>query len=243
MEHLLQDYSFTELKQLCKKMDIKPKRSRAGTIDAIIEGFNEYEEYKNKKIDKYTRIKRLGEKGKEGVTYLVTDLEGNKYAMKTFRKGKSSNTLKREYYLQKQASELDVAPKVVEFDTVSKYIVMELMDISLVDVMKKQKGNLLRYQQYQILKLYKRLDEAGVFHGDANISNYMLKGKQIYMIDYGMSKEITPLLCKKINSDKPNQEIMLLGFILKLKELKCPETAYRYLVPHLKPEQREQFNL
>jgi predicted Ser/Thr protein kinase len=239
----LQDYKFNELKKLCHDMELKSRRSRDHMILDISKGFAEYEEYKNKKVDKYTRVKQLGQKGKEGVTYLVTDKNGEEFAMKTFRKSKSSNTLKKEYYLQKQSSKFGIAPKVVEYDTVSKYIVMEVMEQSLVDVMSKQKGNLLKHQQHQILDLYKKLDNALVFHGDANISNYMFKGKQLYMIDYGFSKEITPLLKKKLNTETPNQDIMLIGFILKLKELRCPESSYKYLIQRIKPDQREKFNL
>jgi len=117
------------------------------------------------------------------------------------------------------------------------------MDISLVDLMMKQKGNLLKYQQLQILEIFKKLDKAGVFHNDANITNYMLKDKKIYMIDYGMSRKIDGILHKKLKTNTPNQDIMLLGFILKLKEMKCPETSYKYLKPHISIEKIEKFSL
>lgn len=237
------EYTFTELKKIGNNMNIAVRRSKSEMINDIIKGMREYEEYKINKLDKYKKIKQLGNRGKEGTTYLVRDLEGKEYAMKTFRKMKSSKTLKKECILQKMAAKFGVAPKVISYDTVSKYIVMERMDISLVDLMMKQKGNLLKYQQLQILEIFKKLDEARVFHNDSNITNYMLKDKKIYLIDYGMSREIDPILNKKLKTNKPNQDIMLLGFILKLKEMKCPETSYKYLKPYISAEKIEKFSL
>jgi predicted Ser/Thr protein kinase len=239
----LNDYSYTYLKKMSINMNLPIRRSKNELIRDIINSLKEYEEYKNNKLDKYSKIKQIGNRGKEGTTYLVKNKDGVEFAMKTFRKSKSSNTLKKEYILQKKAAEFGVAPKVIDYDTVSKYIVMDLMDQPLLDIMTKQKGNILKYQQIQILDIFKKLDEAGVFHNDANISNYMLKDKQIFLIDYGMSREITPSLRKKLGTSTPNMNIMLLGFILKLREFKCPETSYKYLVPHLLPEQKIQFGL
>lgn len=239
---LLEKASYGELKKMAKDMDISSKKSRLEYITEIQNAFNEYENYKINKIDKYTRIRQLGNKGKEGTTYLVLDKE-KEFAMKTFRKTKSSNTLKNEYYLQKQASKAGIAPRVVEYDSVSKYIVMEKMDTHLVDLMKKQKGNLLKYQQLEIIDIFKKLDNIGVFHGDSNILNYMLKDKKIYLIDYGFAKEITPKLCKKLGTNSPNIKIMTLGLILKLKELKCPPSAWKYLKREISNEDIKNFQI
>jgi len=163
--------------------------------------------------------------------------------MKTFRKTKSSNTLKNEYNLQKQAANVGVSPRVVEYDSVSKYIVMEKMDLHLVDLMKKQKGNLQKCQQIQILEIFEKLDKVRIFHADSNILNYMLKGKKIYLIDFGFSKEITPRLCKKLGTDVPNMRMMTLGLVLKLKELKCPPSAWKYLKRKISEEEIKRFNI
>jgi tRNA A-37 threonylcarbamoyl transferase component Bud32 len=248
----LNQYKYVELKKIANDMNIKVKKTKNELINDIIEEFKEYEEYKKNKIDKYLRKEQLGNKGKEGITYLVINKENNKeYAMKTFKKIKSSNTLKREYILQKQASKYGVAPKVIEYDTVSKYIVMEKMDESLMNIITKQKGNLHKYQQLQLINIYNKLDEAKVFHNDANLTNYMVKyqigdenkKQEIFLIDYGLSREITPQLCKKLNTNTPNIELMLLGFILKLKSVNCPETSYIYLKKYLKPKICEDYKL
>ena len=126
----------------------------------------------------YKQTKKLGE-GKEGTTYLVTDINDHKYAMKTFRKQKSSKTLQREAELQQIAASVGISPKVIDIDTVSKYIVMELLEIHLWDLIVQNNGVLPKSFQKQIIGIFKKLDSCGVFHADANILNYMIKGKKL----------------------------------------------------------------
>lgn len=240
---LLEKNTFGDLKKMAKEMGLKSRKSKSEYIEDVQQAFGEYENYKTSKVDKYTRINQLGNKGKEGTTYLVRDLNNRELAMKTFRKTKSSKTLKNEYILQKKASNAGVAPRVVEYDSVSKYIVMEKMDLHLTDVMKKQKGNLLRSQQHQIIDIFEKLDKAGVFHADSNILNYMIKAKKIYLIDYGFSKEITPRLCKKLGTDSPNIRMMTLGLVLKLIEMKCPPSAWKYLKKYISEEEIQRFGI
>lgn len=240
---LLQKSPYNVLQKMAKEMGLKTKRSKAEYISDIKQAFGEYEQYKLEKIDKYTRIRQLGNKGKEGTTYLVHDIKGHEFAMKTFRKTKSSRKLKTEYTLQKQAAKTGIAPRVVEYDSVSKYIVMEKMEYHLLDVMKRNNGKLSRTQQYQIIDIFKKLDQARVFHADSNILNYMLKNNKIYIIDFGFSKEITPKLCKKLGTETPNMTIMTLGFILKLKELNCPSSSWKYIKKHISSSNIEKFQI
>lgn len=236
----LEKYTCSELKILAEKMDLRVYRGKSDLIRVITEALKEYEDYKKEKIDKYERFEQLGEKGKEGTTFLVRNREGKEYAMKTFRKQKSSKNLKKESELQKMAAAIGASPEVVEIDTVSKYIVMERMDTHLVDLIKKQEG-LTKHQQKQIISIYKKLDRAQVFHGDANLLNYMCKGRKLYIIDFGMAKEITPNLIKKLGTETPNMQIMTVGLALKLKNLKYPKTSYSYILKHLSEDQRSQF--
>ena len=237
----LEEYSYTELKYMAKDMGLAIRRSKAGLIGEIVEAFKEYETYKREKIDKYQRGEQLGEKGKEGTTFLVTTSSGNEYAMKTFCKQKSSATLRKEAELQKMAADVGASPNVIDIDTVSKYIVMEKMDSHLLDAMKNQGGTLTRHQQKQIISIYRKLDKAGVFHGDANLLNYMYKGEKLYIIDFGMAREVTTALIRKLGTDSPNMHIMTLGLALKLRDLKCPSSSYEYIVKYLSDEQRLQF--
>jgi predicted Ser/Thr protein kinase len=132
---------FPTLKQLAQEMDIHPTRSKEELINKMTECFKEYEDYKTQTENKYKIIKQLGEKGKEGTTYLVSTPDDQEYAMKTFRRHKSPITLKQEAKLQKIAGEAGISPRVIDKDLVSKTIVMTKMDYHLIDVMKKQKGN------------------------------------------------------------------------------------------------------
>ena len=161
--------------------------------------------------------------------------------MKTFRKQKSSEKLRQEAKLQQIASETGVSPRIIDVDTVSKYIIMEKMDKHLIDIIQKQEGSLSKAHQKQIINIYKNLDNARVFHGDANLLNYMFKGKQLYIIDFGMSKEITNELVRKLGTTTPNLHIMTLGLILKLKEMNCPSSSYEYLAKFISDDQREKF--
>jgi predicted Ser/Thr protein kinase len=243
MSYNLEKYNLTELRKMAREMELPSRRSKTEMIDSISAAFREYEDYYKEKIAKYTRVKRLGNKGKEGITYLVTDENGNEYAMKTFRKGKSSTTLRREYRLQREAAKLGISPMVKDYDTVSKYIVMDRMECHLLDVMRKQKGDLRRYQQKRILEIFDKLDQAKVFHGDANLANYMMVGKQIYIIDFGFAKEIDSRLTRKLGTNSPNKALMLLGFVMKLRDMNCPPSAYKHLLPHIPAGDREKFGL
>ena len=163
--------------------------------------------------------------------------------MKTFKKTKSSTKLRLEADLQRKASAFKIAPNVIEVDTVFKYIVMDRLDTHLIDVMTKQEGDLTERQQKQIISIYKTLDEAEVFHGDSNILNYMFKKNKLFIIDFGMSKHIDSKLKKKLETDTPNLTLMTLGFILKLKELKCPESSYSYLIKFVSDENKNKYGL
>lgn len=199
---------------------------------------------KNKfRKSKYKSVSQLGEKGKEGRTFLVTDKFGCEYAMKTFRKNKSSSKLLEEVKLQRACSDLKISPKIVDYDLEEKFVVMEKMDSHLLDKMKMNGGLITENQQQQILDIFKKLDKARVFQGDANILNYMIREDKIYIIDFGFAQPITEKLLKKVESDKPNSELMLLGFILKLREMNCPPQSYSILKTHLSSEKRTQFKI
>lgn len=237
----LQELSYKNLKKMAIEMELPLYRSKTKLFEEIVKAFKEYEEYKVEKIDKYKRHQQLGEKGKEGLTFLVSTNNGMEYAMKTFRKNKSSKNLKKESELQKLASAIGIAPKVIEIDTVSKYIVMEKMDNQLINVIKKQKGVLRQKQQKQILSIFRKLDKVGVFHGDPNLMNFMYKDNQLYIIDFGMSRYIDKSLIKKLGTKTPNIDIMTLGLVLKLRDMGFSVESYKILIKYISKEQYLQF--
>jgi predicted Ser/Thr protein kinase len=230
-----------ELKKYAEEMYIDKKKNKEELIKDITHALKKYESYNRKQCQKYKKIRQIGASGSEGTTYLVETKEGNSLAMKTFKNDKSADSIKKEAILQKKTSDENISPKVIEVDLINNFIVMEKLDGHLTDKMKKQNGNLNKTQQINIINIFKKLDKSGVFHGDANILNYMYKDNDLYIIDYGMSKEITTELIKKLKTETPNMTYMLVGFILKLKEMKCPDTAYKYLLNYVSKEDKIKY--
>lgn len=236
-------YTIDELKELCSKLEIKPKRTKKELIADISSEFKIYVDYSNKKKNKYKIINQIGNKGKEGITYLVVDKKGNKYAMKTFKKTKSSKKLKKEFLLQKKAGKKGIAPKVYDYDVLEKFIVMELMDNHLYEELDKNPAFLTKKHQERIYEIYSTLDDIEVFHNDANICNYMLKNNKLYLIDYGFAKEINSKLIKEVKTDKPNSILMLIGFIITLKKKGVPASSYKYLLDKLPIQYKKEYDL
>lgn len=239
----LNELKMPDLREIASMMGISGRHTKQQLIELITHGLKQFENYKKKKVDKYSRIDRLGKPGKEGITYLVRTRGKKDYAMKTFRRGKSIARLQEEAKLQRMAAATGVAPKVVDVNAVAKTIVMEKMDRHLFDAMKAQKNNLTQTQQRQILSILEKLDEAKVFHNDSNIMNYMLKGRDMFLIDYGMAREINTNLIREFKTRTPNQDIALLGIVIKLKELKCPLSAYSILKERLTQSQKDMLDM
>ena len=168
---------------------------------------------------KYNIIEQLGSVGKEGTTFLVEDRNGEQYAMKTFSKQKSNKNLLNESEYQKQVASHGIAPNIKYVDETNKYIVMEKLDKNLFDIIKKHDGEIPETIQRKIIKLIKKMDETGIFHGDPNPANFMMKGNNMYMIDFGFARKIDDKLIRKYETNQPNQKFMILGLILKLKEI------------------------
>lgn len=246
-EHeVLEKMNLKDLKHLASDMDIPMKSTitKKDLISRILACFVEYKDYKKKTRDKYKIIKQIGNVGKEGTTYLVEDtITGKRYAMKTFKKTKSESRLKKEVELQKLAASAGCAPIVFEYSTVFKYIVMDLMDEHLLEVISRQKGILTNKQQKQLISLYTGLDKAKVFHADSNMLNYMYTGDKIKIIDYGMSKPIDARLIKALGTDKPNIHYMTLGFILKMRNMNYDVTKLELMLNVLNADTKEKFNL
>lgn len=181
----------------------------------------------------YVQIGQLGKPGKEGVTYLVLDEKANKYAMKTFRKKKSGATLEKEAYFQYLAAKRGISPMIIEYNPEEKYIVMELLHRTLMEVIHSQKGVLTESQQKQIIDLYIQLDEAGIMINDGNPLNIMEKEGRFYLIDYGFAKFTDHKDFK--NYKRPNYELMPLGLMIWLKD-KIPTKGFTYIRNQIKPD-------
>jgi len=223
----IEKWSVDELRIQMKKLKLRPCKKKCDMIKVILD----------EKDKLYIRGKQLGESGKDAKTFSVN----NKYALKQFSTRKSSKKIMEEAEIQRLVSSVKACPKVIDVDSDRKYILMEKLDKHLIDVDSEKHVSI--DNQKQLLKLYDQLDEVGIFHGDPNPLNYMTKGKKLYVIDFGMSKKITPSLVKKLGSSTPNRDIMTLSMILKLKAMRFPKSAYSHLIDSMSREQKERFDL
>lgn len=215
----------------CVLMDdfgIKPKRSKAEMINQLLKA----------KDASYIRERQLGEPGKDAVTWQVN----GKYALKQFKRNKSVKKMMKEVELQTLASDVGIAPKIIDVDYDRRYILMDKLHKHMVDV------NSTKYvsddHQKQLVKLYKKMDSIGVFHGDPNPLNYMRnKRGKLYVIDFGMASRIDSRLKKKLFTENPNVDIMNLTMVLKLKSMDFPSQSYAVLARQLPEARRDQFGL
>ena len=221
--------NFHDLKKLAKKEGIITSGMSKSTL--TIELRNKINNTDN---DAYTVVKQLGSKGKDANVYLVRSSKGKLYARKQFRKNKNINAIKREVDMQKIAASVHLAPKVIEYNLNKKYIIMQALDKNLFDLMKKKNGKISQKYQKEMLKIFKTLDQIGIFHKDPSPLNFMFDSKDdLYIIDFGMSSKID----KQKDGKSPNFDQMTLGMLIKLRSV-CPNVKYKILenslAPHLK---------
>jgi tRNA A-37 threonylcarbamoyl transferase component Bud32 len=237
-----------ELQKIAKKLKIKNYEEylKRDLLKKILMENERLEKSKKKSEKKYIIKEQLGNKGKEGKTFLVIDNKFNtEYAMKKFRSNKSSEKIMLEVNLQRKVSELGLSPKIVDFDIDNKFIVMEKMDWHLTEEITFNNGLIPENRQKEIINIFQKLDKLKIFHGDANLLNYMVKDDKLYIIDFGMGQEIDIKLKEKIKAKSLNcnLEFMLLGFILKLKESNCPKESYTILKHYLDKENLKKFEI
>lgn len=193
-------------------------------------------------IEKYRKIEKIGE-GRDGIVYVVRNLFGKKYAMKCFKKDKSRSMIKKEYDMQDICSGFGICPKTIDINLEKKYFIMELYDLPLFKLIEKQNGVLSKTHQKQLVFIYETLDKIKIFHNDPNISNYMIKDDKVYIIDFGMSKNINKNLIDSYNTQDLNMIFMLMGFIINLKKTNCPPQSYEYLSKFLSDENKQLISL
>jgi predicted Ser/Thr protein kinase len=213
----LENLSSSELKKIATKFEIPICSTKTNLIKNIYDRYCDIKKYVS-----YTYVRQLGHEGKDGRTFLAIDDEKNEVAIKIFRKNKSSSSIEKEARLQIIAADYGISPKVINYDGEGKYIVMEKLDINLFDCFREQNGQLTSSQQKAVIKLFRKLDECKVFHGDPNPLNFMKKGNKWYIIDFGFAKAINEKNILRYG-ETPNMKFMPLGFKLKLRGIysKC----------------------
>ncbi len=231
-----------QLKQMALAKGIKSGLSKL-TKAQLIKLLSRDDTKKSKKIGSFSKLRndgpntyanigQLGSPGKEGIVYLVMGQDEKLYAMKTFRKTKSGNTIEREAYFQFLAAQNGIAPKIIEYNPVEKYIVMERLDKTLVELLKEQKNVLTKSQQEKIIELYDSLDEIGIMVDDSNPRNIMIKNDRFYMIDYGFAKYTTDKSYQGYK--RPNFTILTIGLLTWVKDT-IPTKTWTYIRSQVNP--------
>jgi serine/threonine protein kinase len=205
-----------------------------------------YSKPSKKKIDitqespNWVALHQLGKRGKEGKIYYVVDTSGHGMAMKVFRKNKNPDAIKKEVNFQiiSAESKYRLSPRVVEYDINKRYIIMEKLDKTLVDIIEEQKGKLTLDQQKKIISLFVGLDALGIFHNDANPLNIMTRGDKWYVIDFGFScrcdhKDI-------VNVEFPNVQFMTVGLVSWFVDNGYDPKTYPYLLKFLNKRIRKK---
>lgn len=245
-----------DLREISKQVGIEnPENiSKTDLISYLKNGFKKYglpdKDVEKNKVErlseeksrnKYKIIDKLGHEGKEGTIYLVT--KGKKeYAMKQFKQTKSENNIQKEAKLLKIAYKIGVAPKVYDVDLENKWIVMEKLNKSLFDILKENQGKLSKQYQKRMIEICKKLDEAEIYHGDPSPLNFMEKDGQLYIIDFGFGSYIDEKYIQKNNTSKPNISFMILGFLLKIKDV-CDMNNFKELLKVIPKQDIEKFGL
>ena len=155
--------------------------------------------------DDFEVIQQLGQDGAQGVVSLVEFPNGLRAAMKQFKNNKSTARIQAEADFQTRAAEAGIAPDVMHVDLEKKRIFMTPMTARIVDVLKKGHAKF----SSDLHRIMRTLDDIGILHNDGNVLNLMLDDRErLHILDFGLSKEITPAVRKKWN-DEPNIRVTL----------------------------------
>jgi len=231
----------SDLEKMIKKAEDDKKKQKKKESKARCAAVNK--KTKTEASKNYEIKQQLGLRGRDGKTFLVLDKFGYEYAMKQFRSNKSIESILEEVFFQRKCSDIGLCPKIIDVDTKNKYIVMEKMDCHLLDEINSNGGILTEKRQKELIHILNILDKIKVFHGDANILNYMIKNDRLYVIDFGLTKAIDEKLIEKVKTKTPNLKLMLTAFIFKLKEANVHPQSFTFLKPLLSDTELKQFGL
>ena len=226
---------------MTEKLNIKEMKKLAAKMGILTDGLSKatlsYElgkckKRKNHTDDGYVFVRKLGMTGRDGNVSCVKYKNRRQYAKKQFRKNRSTKAIKMEAMLQQKAAKSGLSPTVKEFNLNSKYIIMDVIDgESMYARMKKNNGKLTVKQQKELLTIFSKLDEIGIFHMDPNPLNFLFDNRdKLYIIDFGFAAKINT----KRHGDSPNVDQMTLGLLIKFKTL-FPGVSYTTMTKKLKP--------
>lgn len=249
--NFLNDLSLKELKEIAKNLEIDTTNFKKEAIISLLKnGFKKYgfsskikEEKKEDEECIYKKLDKVGYKSKEGEVFIVKkNGKGKELIMKLFKRNKSEKNITKEALFLERAGKKGIAPKMVEYNTKDKWIVMDKLDKSLFDILKESKGKISQKYQKRMIDIFKKLDEIGIFHGDPSPLNFMEKDGELYIIDFGFSSEIDDKSISKTGSRTPNISFMILGYLLKIKDM-CDISVYKEFIRYLSKEEKDMLGL
>jgi predicted Ser/Thr protein kinase len=167
------------------------------------------------KLDDFVVVDaELGKKGKDGNLFIVH--RGNRSMIAKVFKNKNIEKIEAETFFLKKGYELGISPKTYGYG--NNYILMDRLEYSLFDVIKKN-GKMTKKHQTDVIKILEILDKNKIFHGDVSPLNFMFdKNGKMYIIDYGMSKNIDSKFLKKYGNNS-NIKLGLTVFILNIRKV------------------------
>jgi len=187
-------------------------------------------------------IKQLGHTGSEATVYLAESetVQEKFYAVRVINKPVSADQFRQEVAFQKVCAQRNISPHITFADEETQTIMMDCMDSLLVKYINSMHKLKLKHQE-DILFIFKTLDELKIFHGDANLLNYMVHNGCVYIVDFGMAKHIDNKLISALGTSTPNMDLGLLSFMLKLRERHVLPSGYKRLKQALSPEMEKLF--
>ena len=175
-------------------------------------------------------LAQSGKSGKQGTTFVTKAKSGNEYALKMFKKNRSAARTRLEAELQQLAADQGVTPHVLGVNTKENYIIMEKMEETIVDVLKRRHSpaaterSLTSAEERRIIEIAEGLDRAGVIQNDGNPLNLMVnKSGKLYVIDFGLAKKVTSTHKKKWGPE-PNIGLALWDFRRNLRKYRVKST-------------------
>ena len=143
----------------------------------------------------------------------LVKLNGTQCVCKQFKSTKSVNKIKLEAELQRSAPR--GRGTGIECERTEKAVVHGVCSIWLCGSLQRHTGCGYPRAASAALNIMSTLDSVGVLHNDGNIQNLRMdySGK-MYLLDYGMSKKITPALTKNWGPS-PNHKttLFMIAFI------------------------------
>jgi serine/threonine protein kinase len=142
----------------------------------------------------------------------------------------------QELYYSVLFGNLGVSPNVIGYRLDNYCILMDKLDITLLEVWRKQGNKLKKCQWQQLLDIQKIINDTHIIHNDPKGNNYMVDDKgDIFIIDWGLATEN-----KKWNEDYLDNRfpvgISQLNFLLPTKLSNKKGITWRDIATYFKLE-------